>query len=412
MPCTTRRSEPAWLLAQKELQKINAYKAPRDKLVCVLNCCRVINNLLAAAAATAPPGADDFLPVLVLVLLRAAPPQLASNLAYIARFRLASRLVSETSYFFTNLVSAAAFLESAEPAQFAGVDAAEFAARMRAAGLPAPACASGPGRADGFSDPAPNTPMAVGANRGTAPSAHGLTPFSLAMAGNSPRAAAAAAAAAAGGIDPPPRLPPVTTSGAPRQAAAMLATEDAGDGASHAALRRKYRFLGAAAEAMPLGDVPRLLADYEVRSRRREGAPARTGTGHTLTRCGLRPAAACPQELVQRHEALLRGVALMLDSSPTGPQAPSAPAQPPPPPPPPPLPPLSMPPAPGAAGPPAGGFPPHGSSFGSLDSLAGASDAGAGAASSMFDLMTLSAAPPQPPPPAQPAGALPLNLLH
>jgi hypothetical protein len=45
--------------------------------------------------------------VLVLVLLRAAPPQLSSNLSYIARFRLASRLVSETSYFYTNLVSAA-----------------------------------------------------------------------------------------------------------------------------------------------------------------------------------------------------------------------------------------------------------------------------------------------------------------
>lgn len=121
-----RRSESSWLLAQNELQKINQYKAPRDKLVCVLNCCRIINNLLSASASTAPPvraaialprlrrsrrapvqGADDFLPVLVLVLLRAAPTQLASNLAYIARFRLASRLVSETSYFYTNLVSAA-----------------------------------------------------------------------------------------------------------------------------------------------------------------------------------------------------------------------------------------------------------------------------------------------------------------
>ncbi len=50
-----RRNEPSWLLAQKELQKINQYKAPRDKLVCVLNCCRVINNLLAASASTAPP---------------------------------------------------------------------------------------------------------------------------------------------------------------------------------------------------------------------------------------------------------------------------------------------------------------------------------------------------------------------
>lgn len=54
-----------------------------------------------------PQGADDFLPVLVYCVLRAAPTQLASNLAYITRYRLHSRLVSETAYFFTNLVSAA-----------------------------------------------------------------------------------------------------------------------------------------------------------------------------------------------------------------------------------------------------------------------------------------------------------------
>ena len=51
----SRRNEQAWLLAQNELQKINQYKAPRDKLVCVLNCCRIINNLLNASANTAPP---------------------------------------------------------------------------------------------------------------------------------------------------------------------------------------------------------------------------------------------------------------------------------------------------------------------------------------------------------------------
>lgn len=35
-------------LAQKELKKINMFKNPRDKLICMLNCCRVINNLLGS----------------------------------------------------------------------------------------------------------------------------------------------------------------------------------------------------------------------------------------------------------------------------------------------------------------------------------------------------------------------------
>ena len=60
-------------LAQKELQKINMYKAPRDKLSCILNCCKVINNLLLNASIVSndnPPGADEFLPVLIYVTIK------------------------------------------------------------------------------------------------------------------------------------------------------------------------------------------------------------------------------------------------------------------------------------------------------------------------------------------------------
>lgn len=49
------------------------YKAPRDKLVCILNCCKVINNLLLNASIASnenPPGADDFLPVLIYVTIK------------------------------------------------------------------------------------------------------------------------------------------------------------------------------------------------------------------------------------------------------------------------------------------------------------------------------------------------------
>ncbi|XP_008658255.1 vacuolar protein sorting-associated protein 9A-like isoform X1 [Zea mays] len=102
------QNETSWLLAQKELQKINMYKAPRDKLACILNCCKVINNLLLNASIVSnetPPGADEFLPVLIYVTIK-----LHSNLLYIQRYRRQTRLVSEAQYFFTNILSAESFI--------------------------------------------------------------------------------------------------------------------------------------------------------------------------------------------------------------------------------------------------------------------------------------------------------------
>ncbi|KAK7410564.1 hypothetical protein VNO78_01437 [Psophocarpus tetragonolobus] len=122
------QNESSWLLAQKELQKINMYKAPRDKLVCILNCCRVISNLLLNASVASkenPPGADEFLPVLIYVTIKANPPQLHSNLLYIQRFRHQSRLVAEAAYYFTNMLSAESFISNID-AKAISMDEVEF----------------------------------------------------------------------------------------------------------------------------------------------------------------------------------------------------------------------------------------------------------------------------------------------
>ncbi|KAM7258782.1 hypothetical protein ACFE04_014523 [Oxalis oulophora] len=128
----TFQNESSWLLAQKELQKINMYKAPRDKLVCILNCCKVINNLLLNASIASnvnPPGADEFLPVLIYVTIKANPPQLHSNLLYIQRFRGQSRLVGEAAYFFTNMLSAESFISNID-AKALSMEESEFESNM------------------------------------------------------------------------------------------------------------------------------------------------------------------------------------------------------------------------------------------------------------------------------------------
>ena len=131
----TYQNETSWLLAQKELQKINLYKAPRDKLVCILSCCKVINNLLLNASVAAnenPPGADEFLPVLIYVTIKANPPQLHSNLLYIQRYRRESRLVGEAAYFFTNMLSAEAFIMNIDGKSLS-MDETEFQKNMESA---------------------------------------------------------------------------------------------------------------------------------------------------------------------------------------------------------------------------------------------------------------------------------------
>ena len=63
------RVEASLRLAEDELVKVNLFKAPRDKLVCVLNTCRIVTNLLSVSSGNKPAGADDFLPVLILSLI-------------------------------------------------------------------------------------------------------------------------------------------------------------------------------------------------------------------------------------------------------------------------------------------------------------------------------------------------------
>ncbi|GAV72005.1 VPS9 domain-containing protein [Cephalotus follicularis] len=131
------QNEASWLLAVKELQKINAFKAPREKLLCIMNCCRVINNLLLNASMSENhvlAGADDFLPVLIYVTIKANPPQLHSNLKFVQLYRRQEKLVSEAAYYFTNLVSAKSFIVDLNSKSLS-IEEIDFEESMQAARL-------------------------------------------------------------------------------------------------------------------------------------------------------------------------------------------------------------------------------------------------------------------------------------
>ena len=89
------RAMAPWAAAQQELGRIASYKTPRDKLVCILNCCKRINSALSQASAGGH-GADEFFPVLLYVTVQAAPAGLHASLQYISRFRHPSKVRCRT----------------------------------------------------------------------------------------------------------------------------------------------------------------------------------------------------------------------------------------------------------------------------------------------------------------------------
>ncbi|KAF9988545.1 hypothetical protein BGZ75_009208 [Mortierella antarctica] len=99
--------------AQAELKKINSYKAPRDKVICILNCCKFIFTLIRRSEGNSK-GADTFLPILIYVVLRSNPPNLVSNVQYISRFRNPDKLQAEAGYYLASLMGAISFIENLE----------------------------------------------------------------------------------------------------------------------------------------------------------------------------------------------------------------------------------------------------------------------------------------------------------
>lgn len=110
IPPINEKGRKFLLLAQQELLKINTYRAPRDKVICVLNCCKVIFGFLKNSKSDQ--SADSFVPILIYTVLRAAPEHLVSNVQYIWRFRNQDKLGGEAGYYMSSLMGAVTFIEN------------------------------------------------------------------------------------------------------------------------------------------------------------------------------------------------------------------------------------------------------------------------------------------------------------
>lgn len=115
-----RNGEAFVKLASDELLKINHYRAPRDKVICILNCCKVIFGLLRQTHSEE--SADGFLPILIFVVIKAQPKNLISNANYIERFRNPDMMSGEAGYYLNSLIGAVSFIEQLDRSQLSITD--------------------------------------------------------------------------------------------------------------------------------------------------------------------------------------------------------------------------------------------------------------------------------------------------
>ncbi|KAL9056903.1 MAG: hypothetical protein Q9162_002674 [Coniocarpon cinnabarinum] len=108
-PAQDAKSKKFLRLAQQELGKLQSYRAPRDKIICILNSCKVLFGYLRSAQAEQ--SADDFIPLLIYTVLKTAPDHIVSNVQYIQRFRNPDKLTGEAGYYMSSLLGAVAFIE-------------------------------------------------------------------------------------------------------------------------------------------------------------------------------------------------------------------------------------------------------------------------------------------------------------
>lgn len=95
----------------KELAKINNYRAPRDKIICILNACKIIFSFLKVS--NQETNADAFIPLLIIIIIKSKIPHLISNMHYIENYRAAEWLNhGETSYYLSSLQAAVGFLQN------------------------------------------------------------------------------------------------------------------------------------------------------------------------------------------------------------------------------------------------------------------------------------------------------------
>ena len=170
-PCVHQKQ---WRQAVQSLAKMAEFKAPKDKVVCMLNAITYVTHALRRTEGDT--GADVLHPAVILCVGHANPKGFADQLKFIAQYRWKEKLKGDVQYNLAVMQGAAAFWSSCGPRELA-MDPQDYAEALN--GKPPPPMSS----ASSIASMGPNTSQ--------------MSLTSSAVVGSGVQAAAAAAAAAA-----------------------------------------------------------------------------------------------------------------------------------------------------------------------------------------------------------------------
>lgn len=122
------------LNAQEHMMKMDRYKAPRDKLLCLVNVQKILEDGIQGVHSNSFRGADAFFPLMILTVVRTKPPCLCSNIEYIRRFR-GRRMSGKFDFMLSYLESVAMYLDTVDWKDLK-ISQDEFLARLTKAGIP------------------------------------------------------------------------------------------------------------------------------------------------------------------------------------------------------------------------------------------------------------------------------------
>lgn len=120
--------------AREHVSNMDRYKAPRDKLLCLVNVQKILEDGIARVQSNSFGGADAFFPLMILAVVRAKPPHLCSNIEYIRRFR-GRRMSGKFDFMLSYLESVAMYLDTVDWKDLK-ISQDEFLARLAKSGIP------------------------------------------------------------------------------------------------------------------------------------------------------------------------------------------------------------------------------------------------------------------------------------